>query len=106
MKCMDKTKFLSKQQHVSQAIRELLVLGTLNHPNICPLYQVIDSANSIYLAMEYAPGGDLFSYISARQKLPEAESVGLFRQLLAGVGYCHSRSIIHRDLKPENSICL
>ena len=34
--------------------------------------------------------------------LPEAEAKNYFRQLLAGVGFLHSRGFCHRDVKPEN----
>lgn len=34
--------------------------------------------------------------------LAEEEAVRLFRQIIAGLGYCHRFNICHRDLKPEN----
>lgn len=47
-------------------------------------------------------GGELFDYISDNGALPEEKAVRLFRQLIAGLSYCHRFNICHRDLKPEN----
>lgn len=52
--------------------------------------------------MEYIDGGDLFSYITKRGKLDEAEAFHFFHQIVLGVAYCHNLLICHRDLKPEN----
>lgn len=55
-----------------------------------------------YLVLEYVEGGELFHYITENGPLQEFEAVKLFRQILAGLGYCHRFGICHRDLKPEN----
>lgn len=55
-----------------------------------------------YLVLEYVEGGELFDYVSNNGPLPEEEAVRLFRQIIAGLGYCHRFNICHRDLKPEN----
>ena len=52
--------------------------------------------------LEYVEGGELFDYVSNHGPLPEEEAVRLFRQIIAGLGFCHRFNICHRDLKPEN----
>jgi serine/threonine-protein kinase HSL1, negative regulator of Swe1 kinase len=52
--------------------------------------------------LEYVEGGELFDYVSCYGALPEEEAVRLFRQIIAGLSYCHRFNICHRDLKPEN----
>jgi serine/threonine protein kinase len=47
-------------------------------------------------------GGELFDYVSNNGPLPEEEAVRFFRQIIAGLGYCHQFNIYHRDLKLEN----
>jgi serine/threonine protein kinase len=47
-------------------------------------------------------GGELFDYVSNNGPLPEEEAVRFFRQIIAGLGYCHQFNISHRDLKLEN----
>jgi serine/threonine protein kinase len=54
------------------------------------------------LVLEYVDGGELFGVITANGRLSEEAAMAYFRQMLAGVGYCHSLNICHRDLKPEN----
>lgn len=55
-----------------------------------------------YLVLEYVEGGELFDYVQNHAPLPEEEAVRLFRQIIAGLGFCHRFNICHRDLKPEN----
>lgn len=55
-----------------------------------------------YLVLEYIEGGELFHYIRNNGRLPEDEAVRIFRQMIAGLSYCHRFNICHRDLKPEN----
>lgn len=52
--------------------------------------------------LEYVEGGELFDYVQNHAPLPEEEAVRLFRQIIAGLGFCHRFNICHRDLKPEN----
>ncbi len=61
-------------------------------------FQVFDSPSGIMLVMEYADGGELSTYVKNKGKLAEEEARQYFRQILAGVEYCHRKQIIHRDL--------
>ena len=52
--------------------------------------------------MEYAEGGELFTYINDKNYLSEDESREIFHQIIDGIYYLHKMGICHRDLKPEN----
>lgn len=83
-----------------------MVLGGLVHDHIVPLLQVIDSEEEVYMVMEMETGGELFSYIVQKGKIPEPEAVYIFRQIVSAVDYFHKQDIVHRDLKPENGKAL
>ncbi|KAJ4460434.1 putative CAMK family protein kinase [Paratrimastix pyriformis] len=70
------------------------------HPNTIQLYDTIESNQRLYIVMEYADHGELFSYLAGglRQDLAAA----LFRQIVEGLFHLHKKGIAHRDLKPEN----
>lgn len=46
--------------------------------------------------------GELFDRIRIDEGCDEETACTYFRQVLAGVAYCHVRGVCHRDLKPEN----
>jgi Tol biopolymer transport system component/predicted Ser/Thr protein kinase len=77
--------------------REARVIASLNHPNICTLYDV--GAN--YLVMEYVEGPTLGERI-ARGPIPLAEALEIARQVAAALEEAHQRLVVHRDLKPDN----
>lgn len=82
--------------------REIDAMKNLTHQHVCQLYHVIQTEEYIFMVMEYAPGGELFDYIVAKDKLREDEARGFFRQIVSAVAYIHDRGYAHRDLKPEN----
>ncbi|CAL9134991.1 unnamed protein product [Musa textilis] len=83
-------------------IREISALRRLRHPHIIRLHEVLASRSKVYLVLELAKGGELFSRVEDRGHLPEDLCRRLFRQLVSAVAYSHSRGVFHRDLKPEN----
>ncbi|KAL8670919.1 MAG: hypothetical protein Q9168_004565 [Polycauliona sp. 1 TL-2023] len=82
--------------------REVLIMKLIEHPNVINLYDVWENRGELYLVLEYIEGGELFDHISHNGKLPEHEAIRIFRQIIAGLSYCHRFHICHRDLKPEN----
>lgn len=54
------------------------------------------------LVMELCAGGDLLNFVRKRKKLTEDVARIIFKQLIDGLGYIHSKSIIHRDIKLDN----
>ncbi|GMR45168.1 hypothetical protein PMAYCL1PPCAC_15363, partial [Pristionchus mayeri] len=81
---------------------ELEALRTLQHQNICRLYQEIETEEKFFLIMEYCSGGEMFDYIVRKAKLEESEARHFFRQLVQAIAYIHDKGFAHRDLKPEN----
>ena len=83
-------------------IREILALRRLRHPYIVRVHELLASRSKVYLVLELAKGGELFSRVEDRGRLPEDLCRRIFRQLISAVTSCHSLGVLHRDLKPEN----
>ncbi|CAK6972241.1 maternal embryonic leucine zipper kinase [Scomber scombrus] len=81
---------------------EIEAMKNLSHQHICRLYQVIETSTQIFMILEYCPGGELFDYIIAKDRLSEEETRVFFRQIVSALAYVHSQGYAHRDLKPEN----
>uniref|UniRef100_A0A8C2CRE9 Maternal embryonic leucine zipper kinase n=1 Tax=Cyprinus carpio TaxID=7962 RepID=A0A8C2CRE9_CYPCA len=81
---------------------EIEAMKNLSHQHVCRLYHVIETSSKIYMVLEYCPGGELFDYIIAKDRLSEEETRVFFRQIISALAYVHSKGYAHRDLKPEN----
>ena len=79
--------------------REIKILRKVRHPNICQLYQIIETPKNIYLVMEYAGRGELFDYIVSMGKIGEEEAMGLLLQIVEAIEYLAKLGVAHRDIK-------
>lgn len=99
IKCLDKSKL---GPELPRIYNEIKCLKRLKHQNIARLYQVFETQTTIYLVLEYCPGGELFDYIVEKSKLTEAESAQIIYDLMRVLDFIHANGFAHRDLKPEN----
>ena len=81
--------------------REARAISSLNHPNICTLYDVGYENDINYLVMEYLEGETLSARLS-RGPLPFNELLGYATQIADALDKAHRQGLIHRDLKPGN----
>jgi eukaryotic-like serine/threonine-protein kinase len=79
--------------------REARAIASLNHPNICTLFDVGPN----YLVMELVEGETLASLIKAGP-LPLETALDYARQIADALEAAHEKGITHRDLKPGNII--
>jgi serine/threonine protein kinase len=76
--------------------------GSLDHPNIVRVFDVVDEGELAYIVMEYVTGLTLDEYLRTHG-FPNLETVlGLLGQTASALDYAHSKGIIHRDIKPGN----
>jgi len=79
--------------------REAQAISTLNHPNICTLYDIGPN----YLVMEHIEGETLSKMIE-RGPVPLDKALGYAVQIVDALAAAHAKGVIHRDLKPGNII--
>jgi len=81
--------------------QEAQTASSLNHPNICTIYEVGEAQGNSFIAMEYIEGSPLDRMIPAGGLSPDdVQRFG--RQIVEGFEHAHERGIIHRDLKTAN----
>ena len=85
----------------SVALAEARAAAALNHPNVCTIYTVDDTAGVPIIAMEYVSGRPMGQIAAGAGLTPELLHA-IARQLAAGMAAAHGAGIVHGDLKPEN----
>src|SRR5881398_2671124 len=83
-------------------MREARAAGALQHPNIVTIYDLGESDDHLFIAMELVDGRDLSSLIALSEPLALERKLDIVIEVLQGLSYAHERGVIHRDIKPSN----
>ena len=82
--------------------REARAAATIDHPNICPVYDVGQIDGVHFMTMAYIEGRPLSELIRDGKPLPQRPAAALVRKLAVALAEAHRHGVIHRDLKPSN----
>jgi len=104
-------KNISKEQ-ARQVHVEISSMIRINNPHVMKLetYDLHCSypdksgkmLNTMMLALEYCPGGELFDILLYTHQLDCVTARTYFVQMLKGLRACHEVGVVHRDIKPQN----
>jgi len=81
--------------------REARAAASVNHPNICQIYEIGEDGGELFIAMELLEGEPLSERLR-RGPLSVADALPIGLGMLGALQALHARGVIHRDLKPSN----
>lgn len=92
---------LENKEKKTRFVREAQAAASLDHPNICTIYEIDEAEGQTFIAMAYIKGQNLKQKIeSAPLKLEEA--IDIAAQVVEGLDEAHEKGIVHRDIKSSN----
>src|SRR5690348_11429774 len=83
-------------------IRESRLAASIEHPHVLPIIEAGEDAGVLFIAMRYAPEGDLARLLRARGPMAPATALAALCQVASALDAAHARGLVHRDVKPGN----
>jgi tetratricopeptide (TPR) repeat protein len=93
---------LPGSEEQSRFLREARAAASLDHPNICPVYEVGEADGQTFIAMAFVDGVTLKERVSQSGPLPVQDAADLAGQIASGLQAAHEKGIVHRDVKSAN----
>jgi tetratricopeptide (TPR) repeat protein/tRNA A-37 threonylcarbamoyl transferase component Bud32 len=89
-------------EQLQRFYREAQAAAKLEHPNLCPVYDVGQHNGIHFLAIAYVEGTPLHEYAKKTPPLDASQIANLIARVALAMNYAHQRGVVHRDLKPAN----
>jgi serine/threonine protein kinase/Tol biopolymer transport system component len=99
-------KFLSLQAIESSDVKERFVreakaCASLDHPNVCTVYEIDEAEGRTFIAMAFIDGDRVADRV-AKGPLKLADALDIAIQTVQGLHAAHEKGIVHRDIKSSN----
>ncbi len=82
-------------------IREARVIASIDHQNVCPVYEIEEADGFTFIAMACLEGTSLEEKIRTGP-IPVKQATGIALQAAYGLQAAHAKGVVHRDIKPAN----
>ena len=83
-------------------LREARAMASIEHENVCTIYQVDEAEGRPFIAMQFLVGETLEIRLEREQRLTPPEAARIGREIALGLAAAHARGLVHRDVKPAN----
>ncbi|HVF31054.1 MAG TPA: protein kinase [Pyrinomonadaceae bacterium] len=91
----------SNPERLARFRQEARAAASLNHPHIAHIYEIGESGDTHFIAMEYVEGVTLSRYLTTDDP-GLAAILKIFEGIADGLAKAHVNGVLHRDLKPDN----
>ena len=81
---------------------EARAVGKLLHSHTVALYEIGQHGSTLFLAMEFVPGGSVADLLAREGKLDWKRATRFMHEVCQGLAAAHAVGVMHRDIKPEN----
>ncbi|KAL8716339.1 MAG: hypothetical protein Q9220_000244 [cf. Caloplaca sp. 1 TL-2023] len=101
-----KASLTVKQHLIEQTNTERAILESINrHPYVVKLFYAFQDQEKLYLILEYAQGGELFTRMLTEGMFPEETAAFYMAEMVLALEHLHNTvGVVYRDLKPENCL--
>jgi len=94
-------RIVRREEDRTRFVREAQTAASLNHPNICTVYEIDEEDENLFIAMEYVEGQSLKDIID-KGPLKIESALDKAIQIADGLKEAHDVGVVHRDIKSSN----
>ncbi len=96
-------RYAEEETMVNRFVNEARSMASIEHPGILAIQDIGQSRDGdFYTVMELLRGETLGERLDKLERISEARTLKLARQIACALGAAHDRGVIHRDIKPDN----
>ena len=105
-KQLKKATLTVRKKLIEQTRSERQILESVNrHPFVVKLFYAFQDHAKLYLILEYAQGGELFTHLKMERMFSEEVAAFYMAEMVLALDHLHRNlGVVYRDLKPENCL--